>query len=270
LFCLSKSANKHNRIYAVAEPLTEPLTRAIESGEITPKMEFKLRARHLIDTYEWDPIEARKIWCFGPNGIGSNLLVDCTRGVQYLSEIKESVVAAFQWTSHEGVLANEPLRGVRSNIMDVTLHPDAIHRGGGQIIPCARRAFYASQLTAKPALMEPVYLVEIQCPDTVIGGVYRVLNKRRGVLTDEQAREGGHTCILKAYLPVMESFGFTSALRAETGGKAFPQCIFDHWQLLAGDPLEENSKCNQTVTQIRQRKGLPPQIPSLDHYLDKL
>ena len=54
------------------------------------------------------------------------------------------------------------MRGVRFNIYDVALHTDAIHRGGGQIIPTARRVLYASALTAGPGMMEPVYLVEIQ------------------------------------------------------------------------------------------------------------
>lgn len=54
------------------------------------------------------------------------------------------------------------MRGVRFNIHDVTLHADAIHRGGGQIIPTARRVLYASVLTAEPCILEPVYLVEIQ------------------------------------------------------------------------------------------------------------
>jgi elongation factor 2 len=54
------------------------------------------------------------------------------------------------------------MRGIRFNIHDVTLHADAIHRGGGQIIPTARRVLYACVLTAAPRLCEPVYLVEIQ------------------------------------------------------------------------------------------------------------
>lgn len=45
--------------------------------------------------------EARKIWCFGPDGSGPNILVDCTKGVQYLNEIKDSVVAGFQWATKE-------------------------------------------------------------------------------------------------------------------------------------------------------------------------
>ena len=66
------------------------------------------------------------------------------------------------WNEFQGVLCDENLRACRFNIYDVTLHTDAIHRGGGQIIPTARRVLYASALTASPALMEPVYLVEIQ------------------------------------------------------------------------------------------------------------
>ena len=60
------------------------------------------------------------------------------------------------------MLCDENMRAVRFNIYDVTLHTDAIHRGGGQIIPTARRVLYACALTAQPRLMEPVYLVEIQ------------------------------------------------------------------------------------------------------------
>ena len=66
-----------------------------------------------------------------------------------------------------GVMCDENMRGVRFDVMDVTLHADAIHRGGGQIIPTARRVLYASYLTAAPSILEPVYLVEIQCPEQV-------------------------------------------------------------------------------------------------------
>jgi elongation factor 2 len=102
-----------------------------------------------------------------------------------LNEIKDSVVAGFAWASKEGVLCEENMRGCRFNILDVTLHADAIHRGGGQIIPTARRVFYASQLTAKPTLQEPIFLVEIQAPDTVIGKIYGVMNKKRGTVISE-------------------------------------------------------------------------------------
>ena len=75
---------------------------------------------------------------------------------------------------------------------------------------------------------------------------------------------------VKAYLPVMESFGFTADLRSHTGGQAFPQAVFDHWQLMPGSPLDVGSKTETIVKGIRKRKGLKEDIPALDNYYDKL
>merc|ERR1711915_596937 len=156
-----------------------------DKGEVAPRQDFKIRGRYLADTYDYDVGEARKIWCFGPDTNGPNLLMDVTKGVQYLNEIKDSVVAGFQWATKEGVMCDENMRGVRFNIHDVTLHTDAIHRGGGQIIPTARPVLYACTLTAQPRLLEPVYLVEISCPQDAAGGIYSCLTPRRGHVFEE-------------------------------------------------------------------------------------
>ncbi|EGD79774.1 elongation factor 2 [Salpingoeca rosetta] len=270
IMCLSKSPNKHNRLFMKAEPLAEGLAEAIEDEKVTSRQDPKERARYLADNFEWDLTDARKIWCFGPEGTGPNVVVDVSKGVQYLNEIKDSVVAGFQWATKEGVLADENMRGIRFNIYDVTLHTDAIHRGGGQIIPTARRCMYACCLTASPRLMEPVFLVEIQCPENAIGGIYGVLTRRRGHVFEENRVAGTPMYNVKAYLPVMESFGFDSALRAGTGGQAFPQCVFDHWQVLTADPLDPSSIAGQIVNKSRTRKGLSPEPFPLDKYYDKL
>merc|ERR1712079_595915 len=65
-------------------------------GDVNPRDDFKIRGRYLADKYEFDITEARKIWCFGPETTGPNLMIDCTKGVQYLNEIKDSCVAGFQ------------------------------------------------------------------------------------------------------------------------------------------------------------------------------
>lgn len=250
--------------------MPDGLPEDIDNGEIQPRQEFKARARYLADTYDYDVGEARKIWAFGPEGTGPNLLIDASKGVQYLNEIKDSVVAGMQWASKEGVLCDENMRGVRFNIHDVALHADAIHRGGGQIIPTARRCMYACVLTAEPRLLEPVYLVEIQCPQDATGGIYSVLNKRRGHIFEENMVAGTPMVVVKAYLPVNESFGFTADLRSKTQGQAFPQCVFDHWQQHDTDPLEEGSKSYDIVLATRKRKGLSVNVAPLDKYYDKL
>jgi elongation factor 2 len=207
---------------------------------------------------------------------------------------------------------------------DSKLHTDAIHRGGGQIIPTCRRVCYAACLLATPGLQEPVYLgnlaavnsgcfghteifiiVEIQCPENAIGGIYSCLNKRRGQVFSEEQRPGTPMFTVKAYLPVMESFGFNADLRSQTQGQAFPQSVFDHWEIMNGSksfsmiyiiilimlflaPLDKGSKLEELVKTIRTRKGLKvsyncrtpthpyslfqpqPDIPPLDTYYDKL
>jgi len=268
---LSKSPNKHNRLYMTAEPLPEGLDQAIEDGEIGPNMDIKERGRTMHNKYGMDPdLGGKKLWCFGPDGKGPNIITEQSKGVQYLNEIKDSVNAAFQWASKEGVLCDENMRGCQYNILDATLHADAIHRGGGQIIPTARRCVYAAQLVSKPRLLEPVFLVEIQAPEDAMGGIYSTLTRKRGQVISEENKPGTPMYNVKAHLPVAESFGFDSALRAATSGRAFPQCVFDHWAVVTSDPLEEGSRAYELVKGTRKRKGLSENVPALSKFLDKL
>jgi len=102
--------------------------------------------------------------------------------------------------------------------------------------------------------------VEISGPTDVMGGVYATLNKRRGNIFD--TIEENNRIVLKGYLPVAESFGFNQDLRANTGGQAFPQCVFDHWETLQDDPLTSGTKANAMVLSIRKRKGRKEEVPN--------
>merc|ERR1719214_119247 len=267
--CLAKSPNKHNRLYVVAEPLDEAISAAIEEGTLGPKADAKERAKIFREKYDWDENDARKIWCWGPETEGANIVVDQTQAVQYVLEIKEHVTSAFQWATKEGPLCEENMRGIRFNIMDVTLHADSIHRGAGQIMPPTRRVCFASEMTAKPTLQEPIFLVEITCPQEAMSGVYSCMNVRRGCVFEENPREGTPLVQVKAHLPVAESFGFVAALRQQTSGQAFPQCVFDHWENIPGNPLVEG-KMQELVLNVRKRKNIKVAMPVLSDYLDKL
>jgi len=268
---IAKSPNKHNRIYLEAEPLSQEIVEAIEKNEVTEDQEMKVRARILADDYKMDVGEARKIWCFGcpPDG-RSNMLVDMTKGVQYLNEVKDSMVGAFQQASISGILAEEALRGVRFNLMDITMHADAIHRGAGQIMPPMKRAMYACQIKSSPSLLEPMYVCDITVPNVAVSGVYSTLNMRRGVIEGKEDRPGTPLTKIKAFLPVLESFGFTQLLRQNTSGQAFPQMIFSHWQLVNGDCYDAGSQANTILMGIRERKGLKTDLPDFQDYYDKL
>lgn len=169
-----------------------------------------------------------------------------------------------------GVLCDEPVRGVRWNMMDAKLHSDKAHRGVSQIIPATKRSLWAAQLRARPVLLEPMYLTTIYAPLTASAGIYQTLRARRATLTTNERDEwssiqsstssdgkgtsgsggdGGHSISVssasvsgslrsiqvQAYLPVSESFGFSELLRKNTSGEAFPSMTFSHWQVMKGD-----------------------------------
>ena len=186
-----------------------------------------------------------------------------------MNEIKEACKSGFIWGSQHGPLCGEPLRGVRFNLIDVTLHADAIHRGTGQIMPPMRSGLLGSILKAQPRLQEPMFLTSITVPQNNSGGVYGILSQRRGEIQNTVPSPNGQMCTITAYIPVAESFGFDGDLRGATGGTAFAECTFSHWQTIDSDPLEEGSFANKLVKEIRKRKGLKD-MKTADDYLDKL
>lgn len=141
--------------------------------------------------------------------------------------------------------------------------------GGGQIIPTARRLYYACEMTATPRFQEPVYLVDISTPNDVMNGVYQCFNQRRGLIFSEESVLGTPLLVVKGYLPVSESFGFTAHLRQLTSGQAFPQCTFDHWETITSDPFDTKGKTYTICMNTRKRKGLKQELPNLNDYIDK-
>jgi len=271
---LSKSPNKHNRLFCTALPVSEEIQKMFDEEVVGPNMDPKERSKMLREhpAFGWEEASTpQKIWCFGHDQIGPNILCERTVGVAYLGEIKDSVVGGFKWACNEGPMCEERVRGLKMWVNDVTLHADAIHRGMGQISPTARRVTHAGIFLAGPALLEPIFLVNITCPSSISGSIYNVLSMRRGNVFDEGEGMAGGVCNMRGYLPVADSFGFSQALAEATSGAAFSQLQFDHWSLLdGGDFRDVDSKLGKVIHGIRTRKGLAAEPPPLDRFLDKL
>lgn len=263
--CLGKTANKLNRLYFTAEPLSEALCSAIDAKKLEDK-DLKLQAKQLNTEFGWDKNDASRLWCFS----GSNCIVDMSHGVQYLNEIKEGIITGFESVVKEGVLCGEPLRGVRFNLHDAKIHPDPPHRRPGIIGATTRRVLSAAFLAAMPALVEPIYLCEIQTEQECIGKIYGCISQRRGMVVEEIPKPGTPLSVVRAHLPVLESFGFDAALREATSGRAFPQLIFSHWRKLGGDPAKPDSPVHKIVLGVRERKDMKPEIPNVEEFNDKL
>ena len=137
----------------------------IETGEVSINWGKRQLGEFFQHKYNWDLLESRSIWAFGPDTKGPNVLVDDTLPSEVdkklLFNVRDSVVQGFQWGCREGPLCDEPMRNTKFKILDATIAPEPIHRGGGQIIPTARRVAYSSFLTASPRLMEPVFEVQV-------------------------------------------------------------------------------------------------------------
>lgn len=185
----------------------------------------------------------------------------------------------FQWGTREGPLCDEPIRGVKFRILDASLAQEPIYRGGGQIIPTARRVCYSSFLLATPRLLEPVYYVEVQAPADCVAAVYTVLSRRRGHVTKDIPKPGSPLYTVKAFIPVLDANGFETDLRTATLGQAFCQMSFDHWSVVPGDPTDSSiqlrplepamgqSLARDLVLKTRRRKGLSDSI-AVSKYLE--
>lgn len=268
--CKSKSANKHNKLFALAKPLNPDFVMACEQGLLTPTTDKLELAKIMVHEYGFDKKEVASLWSFGPSFENVNLFGDATESCNYMKEIKDSCIRAFEDICIGGVLADEPLQGVSFELKDATIHADNAHRGPSQIIPTMKRTLYGSQLLAKPRILEPYYLLEVSVVDQYLGSVFSVISSRKGKIVDQISSMTSPLQTIKAYIPVAQSFDLSEDLREKTSGNAFPNMVFDHWEELEGDPLAATpNPANKAVAAVRLRKGLKQEIPVLDAFMDK-
>ncbi|GAA5942805.1 116 kDa U5 small nuclear ribonucleoprotein component [Sporobolomyces koalae] len=276
LKCYADTPNKKNKITMIAEPLERGISEDIESGKINIRMPPKQLGSHFQTKYGWDLLASRSIWAFGPDEQGPNLLMDDTLpsdvDKKLLYSVKESIKQGFQWGCREGPLCDEPIRNVKFRLLGADLAQEPIYRGGGQIIPTARRVCYSSFLMATPRLQEPVYFIEIQTPQDCIPMIYEILARRRGHVTKDIPKPGSPLFTVQAYIPVVDANGFEVDLRTHTQGQAFCVQTFDHWSICPGDPLDKTIQlrplepapaqalARDFVLKTRRRKGLNDQV----------
>ncbi|GAA5927895.1 hypothetical protein JCM3775_002757 [Rhodotorula graminis] len=276
LKCYADTPNKKNKITMIAEPLERGIAEDIETGKVSIRLPPKQLGQHFQQKYGWDLLASRSIWAFGPDEQGPNLLVDDTLpsdvDKKLLYSVKESIKQGFQWGCREGPLCDEPIRNVKFRLLGADLAQEPIYRGGGQVIPTARRVCYSSFLMATPRLQEPVYFVEIQTPQDCIPAIYEILARRRGHVTKDIPKPGSPLYTVQAYIPVVDANGFETDLRTHTLGQAFCLQTFDHWSICPGDPLDKTIQlrplepapaqalARDFVLKTRRRKGLNDQI----------
>ena len=258
IVAMAKSPNKHNRFWVQVEPLEETVIELIEKGELAEEMGRKRMGNVLYKQAKWPTEEARNIWALEEH---RNIMIDLTKGIQYLREAREMIIAGFRWACQAGPLCEEPIRGVKIKLMDAQLHEDPVHRGPAQIMPAIRRAILGSFLTAKPVLLEPIYKIGISVPAQWVGECSSIITRKRGRILSSGQK--GALTMITGYIPVAETFGLSAEMRSATSGHAFWQCTFDHWEKTPENVAAE------VIKQIRERRGLPPEIPKPSRFIDE-
>ncbi len=215
--CYALTPNKKNKLTMVAEPLDEGIAEDIEAGKVSIRDPVRKVGKFFEENYGYDLLASRNIWAFGPEDMGPNILQNDTLpsevDAKLLKSVRETIRQGFSWATREGPLCEEPIRNTKFRLTDVALASEAIFRGGGQIIPTARRACYSSFLMASPRLMEPVYACSMVGPADAVSSLYTVLARRRGHVLQDGPIAGTPLYHVKGLIPVIDSFGFETDLR---------------------------------------------------------
>ena len=254
-----KSPNRHNRFYVEVEKLPDEVVQGLRegvfgSGTIRPNDAKDVGRK--FGEYGMDKDLMRKIYAIN----GTNVLINDTKGIQYLHETKELLIEAFNEVCKKGPIAEEPLMSVMVRLVDAKLHEDAIHRGPAQTIPAMRNAVKGALVRANTVLMEPMQKMHVSVPNDWLGGVTREITQRRGEIEDMPA--DGETTTVIGKVPVAETFGFSNDIRAASQGRAVwntENCGFEELP---------RALLDKVVGGIRERKGLKPEIPSESYYSD--
>ena len=254
---MGKSPNKHNRLWVTIEKLPEEVIEAIRTGKISEMQKRDERQKILMKEFGWPAEDARNVIAIE----GTNILVNRIKGRQFVEEVIDHIKSGFRDAVNSCVLAKEPAYGLKVNLEDVLIHEDPVHRGPAQILPMTWRPIWGCFLLCEPKLLEPILSFECKVPSDFVSQVIAIVQKRRGKLLDISSEED--MMVVKAEIPVAESFGLADELRSSTQGRAFWATQFSRWA-----PVPESMQMD-IIRQIRERKGLSPTPPRAEEFYDQ-
>jgi len=254
---MGKSPNKHSRLWVTLEKLPDEVIEAIKTGKISEMQTRDERTKTLRTQFGWDTDDAKNVIAIED----TNILVNQIKGRQYVEEVLDHIKSGFREAVHTSVLTKEPAYGLKVNLEDIQVHEDPVHRGPAQILPMTWRPIWASLLLSDPKLLEPILNFECKVPSDFVSAVLSTVQKRRGRVLEMTTEED--IMIVKAEMPVAESFGLAEDLRSSTQGRAFWATQFSRWA-----PVPEQMQ-QDIIGQIRERRGLDPKPPGAEDFLER-
>ena len=254
---MAKSPNRHNKLFMKVEPLEPELAEMCRNGTLS-EMKDKKEMATILREHGWDTDTSKKVMRFDSRG---NVMINGTKGVQFIDESSDSILSGFDEVMREGGLTKEQVRNCKFTFTHFVPHEDTAHRGLSQLGPASRRACLGAFLSAEPMLLEPMLAIEVRVPTDLIGDVASVLQAKRGKVLDMQQK--GATSIVIGEVPASETFDLSEKMRGQTAGKAMWNSHFKEWT-----PIPKSIGAT-LLQEIRKRKGLSPEPPQATEFIDK-
>ncbi|KAF2716704.1 ribosomal protein S5 domain 2-like protein [Polychaeton citri CBS 116435] len=264
----TKSPNKANRVYVTAEPIDSGIVDLLEDPTTTQadmqdlKKRLSVFASKLNMRDDW----IKKILCFGPNGLGPNVLVDQTKGIAYLNEVKDSLNQGFQEATSRGPVIEEPVHGLRVNLADLVLHADAAQRSLAQMLVPLVNAVKATILYSEPCILEPVYFVNATLPQDMSASLYNIITTRRGDI--QGVEDEGKFSKYEVTLPAAEAVSFEKDLSQVVKNPKLT-FKFGYYAQVPGQLDDKATRAGSLVAEIRRSKGLHAELNSYTDYASK-
>ena len=254
---MSKSPNRHNKIFMKVEPLEPKIAHMLRTGEISDMKDKKLVA-DLLKQQGWDTDTIKRVMKFDSRG---NVMINGTKGVQFVQESTDSINSGFDEVMKEGPLCKEQMRDCKFTFTHFVPHEDTAHRGLSQLGPASRRACMGALLSAGTTILEPMLAIEVRVPTDLVGNVATVLSGKRGKVLDMQQK--GASSIVIGEVPASETFTLSEEMRGQTAGRATWNTSFKAWTEIP------KSMIGGQINEIRKRKGLSPEPPTANEFIDK-
>jgi len=254
---MSKSPNRHNKLFMRVEPLEPNIAQMLRTGEISDLKDKKV-VSDLLKKEGWDTDTIKRVMRFDSRG---NVLINGTKGVQFVHESTDSINSGFDDVMKEGPLCREQMRDCKFTFTHFVPHEDTAHRGLSQLGPASRRACMGALLTAGTKILEPMLAIEVRVPTDLVGNVATVLSGKRGKVLDMQQK--GASSIIIGEIPASETFTLSEEMRGQTAGRATWNTSFKAWSEIP------KSMAATAIADIRKRKGLAPEPPGISEFIDK-
>ena len=243
------SSDSKNSITIQVEPLEPQIIDLLTTGQITMKMSKNRRKQLLQKTTDWDEELIQRI--FFCDNLGNMILwLEKTMDISALDNISAGIYQTLEKSFRFGPLIRDPIRGLKVKLLKVSMSSEISPINFLPLIPLLKQAIREGFRAAKPALLQPIYKVQIKTVAPYIGMINSIFSQTNGKIL--QIEQKGPNVFINGQIPVQKTFGLANILRSKTSGHVNFFTFFSHWE-----PVLPEASMNELIHELRAKRGIP-------------